>query len=308
MERSARIFVAGHLGLLGSALVRRLSAEGYDNLILRSHDELNLTDQSGVERMFNRERPEYVFLAAARVGGIQANVAKPAEFIRENLLIQTSVIHAASVFGTRRLLFFGSTCLYPKVCPQPMREEFILSGPMEPTSEAYSTAKLAGLVMCDAYSRQHGAEFLTVIPSTLYGPHDNFDPDGGHVLSSLVRRFHEARNSDLMAVWGSGKPIREFLYSDDLAEACLLLMNLKTPLPKSPINVGSGEGVSIGQLAAAIGSAVSFNGKISFDLTKPDGAPAKVLDSTRMRDLGWSPRTRLGEGIRKVYEWYQTQN
>ena len=308
MDRTSRIYVAGHRGLVGSALVRRLAADAYSNLLLRTHAELDLTSRGEVEAFFRAERPEFVFLAAARVGGIRANAARPADFIRENLLIETSVIHAAFLSGVKRLLFFGSTCLYPRDCPQPMREAQLLTGPLEPASEAYAAAKLAGLALCEAYNRQHGTQFITVIPATLYGPHDNFDPEEGHVLSALLRRFHDGRSGPSVTVWGSGRPVREFLHVDDLAEACLLLMNLPGPLPKWPLNLGTGEGVAVRDLAELIRSVVGFAGTVEFDPSRPDGAPSKVLDVTRARGLGWSPRTPLREGIRRTYEWYLSQN
>jgi GDP-L-fucose synthase len=308
MDRSARIFVAGHRGLVGSALVRRLRADGYANLLVRTRAEIDLARAADVEAFFRSERPEYVFLAAARVGGIAANAARPADFLRENLLIQTSVIHAAFLSGVKRLLFFGSSCVYPRDCSQPMKEEQLGTGPVEPTSEAYATAKRAGLALCEAYNRQHGTRFLSLIPATLYGPHDNFDPEAGHVLAALLRRFHDGRGSPSVAVWGSGRPVREFLYVDDLVDACLLVMGLPDPPPLGPLNVGTGEGVSIAELARTIGAAVGFGGRIEYDPAKPDGAPAKVLDVSRLRALGWSARTLLRDGIRRTYEWYLSRN
>ena len=308
MELSAGIYVAGHRGLVGSALVHRLREAGHTRLILKSHEELDLTRAAQVEDFFLREKPDYVFLAAARVGGIQANQSRPGEFIRENLLIQTSVLEAARKSGVKRLLFFGSSCLYPRDCPQPMKEDSLFTGPMEKSSEAYSAAKFAGYVMCEAYNRQYGTDFITAIPATLYGPHDNFNPDSSHVLSALLRRFHEHRADSQVTVWGTGRPVREFLYVDDLAEACVLLMNSRGPLPPSPINIGTGRGVSIRQLAESIAEVVGFRGSLAFDSGKPDGAPEKVLDSTRMRSLGWSSRTSLPEGLRRTYEWYLSQN
>jgi GDP-L-fucose synthase len=291
MEPTAGIYVAGHRGLVGSALVKRLKESGHTRLILRTHEELDLTRAADVEAFFLKEKPEYVFLAAARVGGIQA-----------------SVLEAARRSGVKRLLFFGSSCLYPRDCPQPMKEEQLFTGPMEKSSEAYSAAKFAGLVMCEAYNRQYGTDFVTVIPATLYGPHDNFDPASSHVLSALLRLFHENRNGSIATIWGSGRPVREFLYVDDLAEACLFLMNAKGPLPSSPINIGTGLGVSIHQLAEAIAEVVGFRGSLTFDTTRPDGAPEKVLDSSRLKALGWSPRTSLPEGLKRTYEWYLSQN
>jgi len=308
MESSAGIYVAGHRGLVGSALVQRLKEAGHTRLILRTREELDLTRAADVEAFFLKEKPDYVFLAAARVGGIQVNQARPGDFIRENLLIQTSVIEAARRSGVKRLLYFGSSCLYPRDTAQPMKETQLFTGPMEKSSEAYSAAKFAGLVLCEAYNRQYGTDFITVIPATLYGPHDNFNPDSSHVLSALLRRFHEHRGEARVTVWGSGRPVREFLYVDDLADACLLLMNAKGPLPSSPINIGTGRGVSIRQLAEAVAEVVGFRGALEFDATKPDGAPEKVLDASRMLALGWKPRISLPDGLKRTYEWYLSQN
>ena len=293
---------------MGSALLRRLKADGYSNLLTRTREELDLTRRTEVEAFFRAEKPEYVFLAAALVGGIRANAARPADFIRENLLIETSVIHAAFLSGVKRLVFFASTCLYPRECPQPMKEDHLFTGPMEPSSEAYSAAKLAGLMMCEAYNRQHGTRFLTLLPATLYGPHDDFDLESGHVLSSLLRRFHEARSERSVTVWGTGRPIREFLFVDDLVDACLFAIQLPDPLPRWPLNVGTGEGIAVRDLAGMIGGVVGFAGRIEFDASKPDGAPAKVLDVSRLQGLGWSARTPLLEGIRRTYAWYQNPN
>jgi GDP-L-fucose synthase len=308
MERTAGIYVAGHRGLVGSALVKRLRDAGHTRLILKTHEELDLTRREAVEEFFRKEKPDYVFLAAARVGGIQVNQARPAEFIHDNLLIQTSVLHAAYQSGVKRLIFFGSSCLYPREAAQPMREDALFSGPMEKSSEAYSTSKFAGYIMCEAYNRQFGTQFLTVIPATLYGPHDNFDPESSHVLSALLRRFHEQRRAPTVTVWGTGRPVREFLYVDDLAEACLFLMNFEGALPTMPINIGTGRGTSIQKLAETIASVVGFRGTLAFDPSKPDGAPEKVLDSTRLRSLGWTARTSLEEGLQRTYEWYLNQN
>lgn len=308
MELSAAVYVAGHRGLVGTALVKRLRDAGHTRLLLKTREELDLTRAADVDAFFQRERPDYVFLAAARVGGIQVNQARPGDFIRENLLIQSSVLEAARRSGVKRLIFFGSSCLYPRDAAQPMREDAIGTGAMEKSSEAYSAAKFAGYVMCESYNRQYGTDFVTVIPATLYGPNDNFDPDSSHVLSALLRRFHEHRSDATVQVWGTGRPIREFLYVDDLAEACLFLMNHPGRLPAMPINVGTGKGASIRELAEAIASIVGFRGKIAFDTTKPDGAPEKVLDSSRMRALGWSSRTPLPEGLKRTYEWYMSRN
>jgi len=306
MDRESRIYVAGHRGLVGSALLRGLAARGHARPITRMREELDLTDRTAVRHFFDEARPEYVVLAAARVGGIEANRTRPAEFIRDNLLIETSVIEAAHHVGVRRLVFFGSTCLYPKVCRQPMREESIQTGPMEPTSEAYSVAKLAGLAMCEAYNRQHGTEFVTLIPATLYGPHDSFDPEGAHVLSALMRRFHEARGrADRVTLWGTGRPVREFLYVDDLVDACLLLLGRAEVPPPSPINVGTGEGLTICELAREVAAVVGYEGSVEFDATRPDGAPEKVLDSSRIRALGWAPRTPFRDGLAATYAWFR---
>jgi GDP-L-fucose synthase len=308
MEATDNIYVAGHRGLVGSALVERLREAGHSRLLLKTHQELDLTRREAVEEFFRREKPDYVFLAAARVGGILVNQARPAEFFHDNLLIQASVLHAAWQSGVKRLIFFGSSCLYPRDCSQPMKEDALLSGPMEKTSEAYSASKFAGYIMCEAYNRQFGTQFLTVIPATLYGPRDNFNPESSHVLSALLRRFHEERSAPSVNVWGTGRPVREFLYVDDLAEACLFLMNQKGPLPTMPLNVGTGTGTSIRELAERIASVVGFRGRLEFDPSKPDGAPEKVLDSSRLRSLGWAPRTSLQEGLRKTYSWYLNQN
>ncbi len=307
MDRGARVYVAGHQGLAGSALVRRLREEGRPDPIVRTRAELDLTRGADVEAFFRTERPEYVFLAACRGGGIRANLARPADFIRENLLIEASVIHAAFLSGVKRLLFFGCACLYPRDCPQPMREELLWTGPPEPSSEAFSAAKMAGLALCEAYNRQHGTEFITVIPATLYGPHDDFDPETGHVLASLLRRFHEARAEPAVSVWGTGRPVRDFLYADDLAEACLWLMK-REETPPGPLNLGTGRGVAIRELAEAVRSVVGSTARIEFDPSRPDGAPAKVLDVSRARALGWSARTPLFEGLRRTYEWYLSRN
>ena len=304
MQPDARVFVAGHRGLVGSALLRRLEAEGVANVIVRTRDELDLTQAGPVLDFFRKEKPTHVFLAAARVGGIKVNQARPADFIRENLLIQTSVLQAAFETGVRRLIFFSSACVYPRECAQPMKEESIGTGPMEPTSEGYSTAKLAGLALCRAYNRQHGTDFLALIPATLYGPNDNLDPESSHVLSGLMRRFHEERTRPELTLWGTGEPVREFLYVDDLADACLFLMSLEGPEVPTPINVGTGKGTRIRDLADRIKTVVGAEGKLVTDPSIPDGAPRKVLDVSRMQSLGWTAQTSLDEGLKRTYEWY----
>jgi GDP-L-fucose synthase len=300
----ARIFVAGHRGLVGSALERRLRASGFDNLVLRSRSELDLTRQSAVERFFAEVRPEYVFLAAARVGGILANNSYPAEFLQTNLAIQNNVIDAAWRNGTRKLLFLGSSCIYPKLAPQPMTEECLLSGPLEPTNEAYAIAKIAGLKLCQAYRRQYGFDAICAMPTNLYGPGDNFSVEDSHVLPALLRRFHEAKEDGAAEVvlWGSGQPRREFLYVDDLADACLFLMQHYAD--QRPINVGWGRDLTIAELAETVARVVGFSGTMRYDASKPDGTPRKLLDTTRLTALGWTPRTELAAGIRTTYEWF----
>lgn len=304
MEKDSRIFVAGHRGMLGRALVRRLRREGHENLLLRTRVQLDLRDPARVRRFFERSRPDHVVLAAARVGGILENEANPAPFLHDNLMIAASVVHAAAEIGVKRLLLFGSNCVYPRRCPQPMREDAILTGPLEPTSGPYAIAKLAGIAMAQAYHRQHGSAFLALIPATLYGPGDDFDPRSSHVLSGLLRRFHEALPDREVAVWGSGDPVREFLHVDDLADACLFLLGREAFPAPGPTNVGTGEGISIRDLAVRIQEATGHRGPVTFDRTKPDGAPEKVLDSSRIRALGWSPRVALPEGLRKTYAWF----
>ena len=315
MDRTARIYVAGHRGLVGSAIVRRLRQEGYDNLILRTSSELDLRDQTAVAAFFQKERPDYVFLAAAKVGGIVANNSYPAEFIYDNLQIQNNIIHQAWLTGVTRLLFLGSTCIYPKLAPQPMKEEYLLTGPLEPTNEPYAIAKIAGITMCRSYNRQYGTRFLAAMPTNLYGPEDNFDLETSHVLPALVRKFHEAKESRgrAVTVWGTGEPKREFLHVDDLAEASAFLMSLPDQVyssllsaPSSPalINVGSGEEISIGDLAHLVKRVVGFEGEIVFDRSKPDGTPRKLSDVTKIGELGWARRIPLEEGLRGAYRWY----
>lgn len=304
MTPGASIFVAGHRGLVGSALVRRLRAAGFAGLVLREHGELDLTDQRAVAEFFAHQRPQYVFLAAARVGGILANNTYPAEFLQENLAIQTNVIDSAWRNGVRKLLFLGSSCIYPRLAPQPMREECLLTGPLEPTNEPYAIAKIAGLKMCQAYRRQYGFNAICAMPTNLYGPGDNFSAADSHVLPALLRRFHEAKEGGAaeVVIWGSGRPRREFLYVDDLADACLFLMQRYED--ERPINVGWGHDQTIAELAETVARVVSFSGNTRYDVSKPDGTPRKLLDTTRLRELGWTPRTELPTGIRSTYEWF----
>ena len=319
MEKDARIYVAGHRGLVGSALMRRLEAEGYTNLITRTHAELDLTDQPAVQAFFDRERPEYVFLAAAKVGGIRANATYPAEFIYQNLAIQTNVIHEAWRAQVERLLFLGSSCIYPRDCPQPIKEEYLLTAPLEPTNRPYAVAKIAGIEMCWAYNRQYGTKFLAVMPTNLYGPGDNYDPANSHVIPALIRRFHEAksRGDREVTVWGTGTPRREFLYSDDLADACAFLMNLSddklAPMlaqdrdrgAPPAINVGHGRDIAVNELAAMLCGVVGFDGTLMFDASLPDGTPQKLLDTARLNSLGWQATTPLEIGVAKAYSAFQ---
>jgi len=296
--------VAGHRGLVGSAIVRRLKAGGCSNLLLRSSSELDLRDASAVERFFAEERPEYVFLAAAKVGGILANDTYPADFIRDNLQIQTNVIDASHRHGVGKLLFLGSSCIYPKHAPQPMPESCLLTGPLEPTNEWYAIAKIAGVKMCQAYRRQYGFNAISVMPTNLYGPGDNFDLKTSHVLPALIRKFHEAKLQRLpeVVVWGTGTPRREFLHVDDLADACVFLMERYDS--SEPINVGWGEDITIGDLARLVSEVVGFTGRLRFDTTKPDGTPRKLLDVTRLSAQGWKPSISLRDGIVSTYDWF----
>ena len=304
MNRDASIFVAGHLGLVGAALVRRLQAAGFHNLLLRERSELDLTCQHSVREFFAREHPQYVFVAAARVGGIMANSSYPADFLWDNLAIETNVIDSAWRNGVRKLLFLGSSCIYPRNAPQPMSEDCLLTGPLEPTNEPYAIAKIAGLKLCSAYRRQHGFDAICAMPTNLYGPGDNFSLQDSHVLPALLRRFHEAKEAGAAEVvlWGSGRPRREFLYVDDLADACLFLMQHYED--EQPINVGWGRDETIAELAATVAHVVGFSGGTRYDSSKPDGTPRKLLDTTRLTALGWTPRTELSAGIRATYEWF----
>ena len=314
MDKTARIYVAGHRGLVGSAIVRKLEADGYTHILKPTHAELDLTDAAATEAFFAQEKPEYVFLAAAKVGGIVANNTYPAEFIRDNLAIQTNVIHAAYQAGVTRLLFLGSSCIYPKHAPQPMKEEHLLTGPLEPTNRPYALAKIAGIEMCWSYNRQYGTKYLAAMPTNLYGPGDNYHPENSHVIPALIRKFHEAkqRGDSTVTVWGTGTPKREFLYSDDMADACVFLMNLpddkydsllgsdesQTGKFEPPlINIGVGEDVSIKELAETVGEVVGFEGEIVFDTTKPDGTPRKLMDVGRLHRIGWHAKTDFCAGL-----------
>ncbi len=304
MDQQAKIFVAGHRGLVGSALVRALERAGHRNLVLRTHRELDLEDQRKVRAFFESERPDYVFMAAAKVGGILANNSYRAEFIYNNLLIQCNVMDAAWRNGVKRLMFLGSSCIYPRDCPQPMREDYLLTGPLEYTNEPYAVAKIAGIKMCEAYNDQYGTNFVSVMPTNLYGPNDNFDLATSHVLPALLRKVHEARiaAAPVVAIWGSGSPKREFLHVDDMASACLHVM--KREEFKGMVNIGSGEEISIRGLAQLICEVIGYNGQLNFDTSKPDGTPRKLLDVGRLRDMGWRPTIGLRDGIRSTYAWY----
>ncbi|BCT91745.1 GDP-L-fucose synthase [Lysobacter helvus] len=300
------IYVAGHRGLVGASIVRHLRASGVDDLVLRTHAELDLTDQPAVEAFFAEHRPRQVYLAAAKVGGILANDTYPADFLRENLAIQTNVIHSAWKHGARKLLFLGSSCIYPKLAPQPLHEDALLTGPLEPTNEAYAIAKIAGLKMCQAYRKQHGFDAIVAMPTNLYGPGDNYHPQNSHVVPGLLRRFHEAReaNAPEVVVWGTGTPLRELLYADDLADALVLLMDRYSDAQM--VNVGSGDEVSIAELAHLVADVVGYTGQIRFDTSKPDGTPRKLLDSSRLAALGWRRRVPLRDGLALAYADWRT--
>ena len=312
MDKKARIYVAGHRGLAGSAIVRQLQQKGCGNLLLRTHAELELTDQAAVRDFFERERPDYVFLAAAKVGGIVANNSYPAEFIHSNLAIQTNVLHESWRAGVKRLLFLGSSCIYPRECPQPIKEAYLLTGPLEATNRPYAVAKIAGVEMCWSYNRQYGTRFLAAMPTNLYGPGDSYDLNNSHVLPALIRKMHEAMKDGLeeVVIWGTGSPMREFLYSEDMAEACVYLLDL--PAAKFEelvsdsvpplVNIGCGEDQTIAELAQTVARVVGFRGSLRFDTSKPDGTPRKLLDSARINALGWRPRTRIDAGIAAAYQ------
>ena len=307
METHEKIFVAGHLGLVGSAIKRRLEEKGYNNLVYRSYEELDLRIQQDVEEFFATEKPEYIFLAAAKVGGIHANNTYPAEFIYDNLAIEMNVINTAYNYDVKKLLFLGSSCIYPKLAPQPLKEEYLLTGELEPTNEAYAIAKIAGLKLCEYYNKQYGTNFISVMPTNLYGPNDNFDLETSHVLPALIRKFHEAKveNKPSVEIWGTGTPLREFLYVDDLADACVFLMeNCDYKQIGSCINIGTGKDLPIKDLAELVKEASGFQGDIVYNPRMPDGTPQKLLDVTRMKSLGWEAGTSLKNGINKTYKWY----
>lgn len=304
MKRESKIYIAGHNGLVGSAIVRNLKEKGYHNLILRSHAELDLARQDQVEQFFQIEKPEYVFLAAAKVGGIQANSTSPADFFYINSLIQNNVIHNAYVNQAKKLLFLGSSCIYPKECPQPIKEEYLLSGYLEPTNEAYAIAKISGLKMCQYYKKQYGVNFISCMPTNLYGPNDNFDLNSSHVLPALLRKFYEGKknNAPFVTVWGSGNPMREFLHVDDMADACVYLMEHYDGM--ETVNIGTGKELSIRELAVLIRDVVGYTGEIIFDKSKPDGTPRKLSDVSRLSSIGWASKIELKQGVEEVYQWY----
>ena len=311
MNKDSKIYVAGHRGLVGSAIIRKLESDGYNNIIVRTHAELDLTNQQAVNEFFDVERPDHVFLAAAKVGGIMANSTYPANFIYENLMIEANVIHAAYTCGVEKLLFLGSSCIYPKLAPQPLREEYLLTGELECTNEAYAIAKIAGIRMCKHYNEQYGVNFMSVMPTNLYGPNDNFDLATSHVLPALIRKFHEAKvnHEPEVMIWGTGNPRREFLHVDDMADACVYLMqNFDAADVGEFVNIGVGEDISIRELAELICDVVGFEGAIGYDVSKPDGTPQKLLDVERMSGLGWKAKVELREGIEGVYGWYVDEN
>lgn len=307
MEKNAKIYVAGHRGLVGSSIMRCLEKHGYDNIIVRTHKELDLRNQEQVNRFFEQEKPEYVFLAAAKVGGIWANNQAPADFCYDNLLISANVVHAAYEHKVKKLLFLGSSCIYPKMAPQPIKEEYLLTGALEPTNEGYALAKISGMQLCKFYRRQYGCDFISAMPTNLYGINDNFDLNNSHVLPAMIRKFHEAKlgNKSEVVLWGTGKVLREFLYVDDLADALVHLMNNYSA--ESHVNVGTGEDLSIHDLALIVKDVVGFKGEIVYDSTKPDGTPRKLLDVSLLHSTGWHHQTSLRTGIEKVYDWYCNQ-
>jgi len=304
MEKDSKIYVAGHTGMVGSAIVRCLKSNGYNNIICRTHKELDLTDQRATKKLFEDEKPEYVFLAAAKVGGIYANNTYPADFIMENMLIECNVIKSSFENNVKKLMFLGSSCIYPKMCPQPIREEYLLTGPLEPTNEAYALAKISGIKMCQSYNKQYGTKYICAMPASLYGINDRFDVYNSHVIPSMIIKIHNAKieNKPFVELWGTGKPLREFLYVDDMAAACLLLM--QTYEGNDFINIGSGQEISIKDLADIIKDVIGYTGEIVFDTSKPDGTPRRVLDNTRIKGTGWRPKVDMAEGIRREYEYY----
>lgn len=320
MDKNAKIYIAGHRGLVGSAIIRQLMAQGYSNIVTRTHAELDLTNQQLVADFFQEEKPDYVILAAAKVGGIHANNTYPAEFIQDNLAIQTNVIHQSYAVGVKRLLFLGSSCIYPRDCPQPIKEEYLLTGPLEPTNRPYALAKISGIEMCWSYNRQYGTQYLAAMPTNLYGAGDNYHPENSHVIPALIRKFHEAKvnGSPTVTVWGTGTPMREFLYSDDMAEACVFVMSLADeiyqPLLAADrndglpplLNLGSGSDLSIAELANLLKEVIGFNGQIIFDASKPDGTMRKLMDSSRLNKLGWMVSTSLKDGLSKAYEDFKS--
>ena len=305
MSKDKKIYVAGHNGMVGSAIIRRLNALGYHNIVTRNRQELDLLNQSAVHQFFSAEKPDYVFLAAAKVGGIHANNTYRADFIYQNLVIETNVIHAAFESGTQGLMFLGSSCIYPRDCPQPIKEEYLLTGPLEQTNEPYAIAKIAGIKLCESFNRQYGTQYTSVMPTNLYGPHDNYDLETSHVIPALLRKTHEAksRGDAEVVIWGSGKPMREFLHVDDMASACVYLM--EKSVTETLINIGSGVDLTIRELAETIKHVVGFDGGLAFDSSKPDGTPRKLLDVSKLHDLGWCHEYNLADGLENAYEWFR---
>lgn len=301
MNKNAKIYIAGHRGMVGSAIERRLMSAGYKNIVTRTHAELDLSNQAAVTQFLENEKPDYIFLAAAKVGGIHANNTYRAEFIYQNLMMEANIVHAAWQAGVQRLLFLGSSCIYPRDCPQPIKENYLLTGPLEATNEPYAIAKIAGIKLCESYNRQYGTQYVSVMPTNLYGPNDNYDLNNSHVLPALIRKTHEAkvRGERTLVVWGSGKPMREFLYVDDMADACVFLM--ESDISEGLFNVGTGEDVTIRELAETVMSVIGFKGEIVFDVSKPDGTPRKLLNVDRLRGLGWQAKTSLRDGIARAY-------
>jgi GDP-L-fucose synthase len=313
MNKNSKIYIAGHMGLVGSAILRALNRTGYTNIIYKTHQEMDLLDQSAVADFFKREKPEFVFLASGKVGGIMANNIYPAQFIYENLQMQNNIIHHSYLNGIKKLLFLGSVCIYPKMAPIPVKEKYLLTGPLEPTNEPYAVAKIAGIKMCQSYNRQYGTNFIANMPNNLYGPNDNFDLNSSHVLPALIRKFHEAKIKDeeSITLWGTGSPRREFMHVDDVADACLFMMNNFNPTKEENekgemfLNIGSGYDIAIKDLADMIKTIVGYEGEIFWDTTKPDGTPKRLLDSSKIKQLGWQPKINLEEGIKMTYDWYK---